>query len=161
DNNDMKFGTPQGFGTGADFLTYLTDAFDTLYAEGAESPKMMSVGLHARLVGRPGRLAALARFLDHVERHDHVWICRRIDIATHWIATHPSRGCPRAPPPGASRVTLRERSGPARARLRLRRRPGCWPSGGRSGARSRAGAAPRPRSDRRGPSPRARPSRGA
>ena len=91
DNNDMKFGTPQGFNTGDDFFTYLRDAFDTLYAEGAEAPKMMSVGLHARLVGRPGRLAGLARFLDHVAKHDRVWICRRLDIARHWIATHPYR----------------------------------------------------------------------
>ena len=91
DNNDMKFGTPQGFNTGDDFFTYLRDAFDTLYAEGAEAPKMMSVGLHARLVGRPGRLAGLARFLDHVAKHDRVWICRRLDIAKHWTATHPYR----------------------------------------------------------------------
>ena len=89
DNNDMKFGTPQGFNTGDDFFTYLRDSFDTLYAEGAEAPKMMSVGLHARLVGRPGRLAGLARFLDHVAKHDRVWICRRLDIARHWTATHP------------------------------------------------------------------------
>jgi allantoinase len=79
DNNDMKFGTPQGFNTGDDFFTYLRDAFDTLYAEGAEAPKMMSVRLHARLV----------RFLDHVAKHDRVWICRRLDIAKHWAATHP------------------------------------------------------------------------
>jgi len=91
DNNDMKFGTPQGFNTGDDFFTYLRDAFDTLYAEGAEAPKMMSVGLHARLVGRPGRLAGLVRFLDHVAKHDRVWICRRIDVARHWAATHPYR----------------------------------------------------------------------
>ena len=91
DNNDMKFGTPQGFNTGDDFFTYLRDSFDTLYAEGAEAPKMMSVGLHARLVGRPGRLAGLVRFLDHVAKHDRVWICRRLDIAKHWAATHPYR----------------------------------------------------------------------
>jgi allantoinase len=91
DNNDMKFGTPQGFSSGDDFFTYLRDAFDVLYAEGAETPRMMSVGLHARLAGRPGRAAALARFLDHVQRHDRVWICRRIDIARHWIAHHPYR----------------------------------------------------------------------
>jgi peptidoglycan/xylan/chitin deacetylase (PgdA/CDA1 family) len=91
DNNDMKFGTPQGFNTGDDFFTYLRDAFDTLYAEGAEAPKMMSVGLHARLAGRPGRLGGLARFLDHVAKHDRVWICRRLDIARHWAATHPYR----------------------------------------------------------------------
>jgi putative urate catabolism protein len=90
DNNDMKFGVPQGFNTGADFFTYLKDAFDVLYAEGAEHPKMMSVGLHMRLAGRPGRAAALARFLDYVGQHDRVWICRRVDIARHWIATHPA-----------------------------------------------------------------------
>src|SRR5437764_1378150 len=89
DNNDMKFGGAQGFNTGADFFTYLKDAFDVLYAEGADHPKMMSVGLHMRLAGRPGRAAALARFLDYVGRHDRVWICRRVDIARHWIATHP------------------------------------------------------------------------
>jgi len=89
DNNDMKFGTLHGFGTGDDFFTYLRDAFDVLHAEGGDRPKMMSVGLHMRLVGRPGRFRALARFLDHVQRHDAVWICRRIDIARHWIARHP------------------------------------------------------------------------
>jgi len=91
DNNDMKFGTPQGFSTGDEWLAYVRDAFDVLYAEGAEHPRMMSVGLHMRLIGRPGRLAALMRFLDHVERHDRVWICRRLDIARHWIARHPYR----------------------------------------------------------------------
>ena len=90
DNNDMKFGTLHGFSTGDEFFTYLRDAFDVLYAEGAERPKMMSVGLHMRLVGRPGRIAGLTRFLDHVQRHDSVWICRRIDIARHWIARHPA-----------------------------------------------------------------------
>jgi len=89
DNNDMKFGMPQGFNTGDDFFTYLRDAFDVLYAEGATAPKMMSVGLHMRLAGRPGRFAALRRFLDHVQRHRDVWICRRIDIAHHWIRHHP------------------------------------------------------------------------
>jgi peptidoglycan/xylan/chitin deacetylase (PgdA/CDA1 family) len=90
DNNDMKFGTAQGFNTGEGFFTYLRDAFDTLYREGENgSPKMMSVGLHTRLVGRPGRIAGLARFLDHVQRHDKVWICRRADIARHWHAVHP------------------------------------------------------------------------
>jgi allantoinase len=89
DNNDMKFGGPQGFNTGEDFFTYLKDAFDVLYAEGAEHPKMMSVGLHMRLAGRPGRAAALARFLDYVLEHDRVWICRRVDIAHHWMRTHP------------------------------------------------------------------------
>jgi allantoinase len=91
DNNDMKFATPQGFSTGDEWLAYVRDAFDVLYAEGAEQPRMMSVGLHMRLMGRPGRVAALRRFLDHVERHDRVWICRRLDIARHWIARHPYR----------------------------------------------------------------------
>jgi len=92
DNNDMKFGTPQGFNSGDQFFAYLKDAFDVLYAEGADSPKMMSVGLHMRLVGRPGRAAALARFLDYVQRHDKVWICRRVDIARHWRQIHPYPG---------------------------------------------------------------------
>ena len=91
DNNDMKFATAQGFNTGEDFFGYLRDAFDLLYAEGVDHPKMMSVGLHARLAGRPGRAAVLARFLDYVQRHDRVWICRRVDIARHWIAHHPYR----------------------------------------------------------------------
>ena len=94
DNNDMKFGMPQGFNTGDDFFTYLRDAFDVLYADGATAPKMMSVGLHMRLAGRPGRFAALRRFLDHVQRHRDVWICRRIDIAHHWIRHHPFRTSP-------------------------------------------------------------------
>jgi allantoinase len=88
DANDMRFATAQGFNTGEQFFTYLRDSFDVLYAEGAERPKMMSVGLHCRLAGRPGRLAGLARFLDHVQRHDKVWICRRVDIARHWHARH-------------------------------------------------------------------------
>lgn len=92
DNNDMKFGTYQGFNSGDQFFAYLRDAFDVLYAEGAERPRMMSVGLHTRLVGRPGRFAALQRFLDHVQGHSDVWICRRIDIARHWITHHPPQG---------------------------------------------------------------------
>ncbi|KZD12572.1 allantoinase PuuE [Oceanibaculum pacificum] len=93
DNNDMKFGQIHGFATGDQFFTYLKDAFDMLYREGeAGSPKMMSVGLHLRLVGRPGRAAALARFLDYVQSHDAVWLPRRIDIARHWMATHPYEG---------------------------------------------------------------------
>ena len=90
DCNDMRFATPQGFNTGDQFLAYLKDAFDVLYAEGAERPKMMSIGMHCRLVGRPGRFGALQRFLDHVERHDRVWVSRRVDIARHWIARHPA-----------------------------------------------------------------------
>ena len=89
DTNDMRFATVQGFNSGYQFQRYLTDAFDYLYAEGDETPKMLSVGLHCRLIGRPGRTAALARFLDHVARHDRVWVCRRIDIARHWRERHP------------------------------------------------------------------------
>lgn len=89
DANDMRFGTYQGFNSGDQFFAYLRDAFDTLYAEGETAPKMMSVGLHCRLVGRPGRAAALARFLDYVQKHDRVWICRRIEIARHWHQHHP------------------------------------------------------------------------
>lgn len=88
DVNDMKFGTQQGFNTGDQFYAYLKDAFDVLYAEGERAPKMMSVGLHCRIAGRPGRAAALARFLDYVCDHDRVWVCRRIDIARHWIKHH-------------------------------------------------------------------------
>jgi allantoinase len=90
DTNDMRFATAQGFNTGDQFFTYLRDSFDTLYAEGATAPKMLSVGLHCRLAGRPGRIAGLKRFLDHVQAHDKVWICRRIDIARHWRAVHPA-----------------------------------------------------------------------
>jgi allantoinase len=89
DANDMRFATAQGFNSGEQFFAYLRDAFDVLYAEGAERPKMMSVGLHCRLAGRPGRFAALQRFLDHVATHDQVWVCRRVDIARHWRAVHP------------------------------------------------------------------------
>lgn len=91
DTNDMRFATPQGFNSGEQFFAYLRDAFDTLYAEGAETPKMLSIGLHCRLAGRPARLASLARFLDHVQRRDRVWVCRRVEIARHWIARHPFR----------------------------------------------------------------------
>jgi len=90
DTNDMRFATAQGFNSGDQFFTYLKDAFDTLYAEGAVAPKMLSVGLHCRIAGRPGRIAALARFLDYVQHHEQVWICRRIDIAHHWIKHHPA-----------------------------------------------------------------------
>ena len=90
DVNDMRFGTYQGFNCGDQFFAYLRDTFDVLYAEGATAPKMMSVGLHCRLVGKPGRIAALARFLDYVQEHEQVWICRRIDIARHWHKHHKS-----------------------------------------------------------------------
>jgi putative urate catabolism protein len=89
DCNDMRFATPQGFNTAAHFFEYLRDSFDTLYAEGTETPRMMSIGMHCRLLGRPGRIVALQRFLDHIAKHEHVWVCRRIDIARHWKATHP------------------------------------------------------------------------
>ena len=97
DSNDMRFATAQGFNSGTQFFDYLRDSFDVLYREGdpdgLDAPKMLSVGLHARLAGRPGRIAALERFLDHVLGHDRVWVCRRIDIARHWIATHPFVAC--------------------------------------------------------------------
>jgi OHCU decarboxylase len=90
DANDMRFATPQGFNSGDQFVAYLKDAFDTLYAEGqAGRPRMMSVGLHCRLIGRPGRAAALQRFIDYVKSHDKVWLPRRIDIARHWHDHHP------------------------------------------------------------------------
>lgn len=89
DANDMRFATAQGFNCGAQFHDYLTDAFDALYEEGATHPKMMSIGLHCRLVGRPGRLQALKGFLDYILNHDKVWICRRVDIARHWRERHP------------------------------------------------------------------------
>ncbi|MGF1814379.1 allantoinase PuuE [Vibrio splendidus] len=89
DVNDMRFSTAQGFNSGEQFFQYLKDTFDTLYMEGETAPKMMSVGLHCRLIGRPGRIAALRRFLDYVKEHDSVWLCRRIDIANHWHQHHP------------------------------------------------------------------------
>lgn len=89
DANDMRFATSQGFNSGDQFFTYLKDSFDLLYAEGeGGSPKMLSIGLHCRLVGRPGRAAALARFLDYVQLHQKVWVCRRVDIARHWHEHH-------------------------------------------------------------------------
>jgi peptidoglycan/xylan/chitin deacetylase (PgdA/CDA1 family) len=91
DNNDMRFATSQGFNSGDQFFAYLRDAFDLLYAEGETAAKMMSVGLHCRLVGRPGRAAALARFLDYIQQHDRVWLCRRVDIARHWHKHHPPK----------------------------------------------------------------------
>ncbi len=89
DVNDMRFATPQGFNSGDQFFAYLRDTFDCLYAEGVESPKMMSIGLHCRLAGRPGRAAALARVLDHIQAHSDVWLCTRVDIARHWHASFP------------------------------------------------------------------------
>ncbi|MEO1082363.1 MAG: allantoinase PuuE [Pseudomonadota bacterium] len=84
DCNDMRFASPQGFNSGEQFFQYLRDAFDVLYAEGREHPKLLNIGLHCRLVGRPGRFLALQRFLDHVMQHEGVWLCRRLDIARHW-----------------------------------------------------------------------------
>jgi putative urate catabolism protein len=89
DCNDMRFALPQGYSHGDPFFQYLRDAFDVHYAEGDEQPSMMSIGMHCRLLGRPGRMRALQQFLDHIQRHDRVWITRRIDIAQHWRATHP------------------------------------------------------------------------
>jgi peptidoglycan/xylan/chitin deacetylase (PgdA/CDA1 family) len=89
DCNDMRFGLPQGFSQGDEFFEYLRDSFDVLYAEGADCPKMMSIGMHCRILGRPGRLRGLQRFLDHVQKHDQVWVTRRIDIARHWKQVHP------------------------------------------------------------------------
>ncbi len=91
DANDMRFATPQGFNSGDQFYAYLKDSFDQLYAEGERAPKMLSVGLHCRLAGRPGRAAALARFLDYVAAHEKVWVARRIDIARHWLKRHPPK----------------------------------------------------------------------
>ena len=88
DNNDMKFATSQGFNTGDHFYNYLKDSFDVLYEEGKTSPKMMSVGLHCRLIGRPGRIQSLKRFIDYVSKFDDVWICKRVDIAKHWIKNY-------------------------------------------------------------------------
>ena len=90
DANDMRFATAQGFNAGDQFFSYLKDTFDVLYEEGRTRPKMMSVGLHCRLAGRPGRAAALGRFLDYIGSHERVWVARRIDIARHWIAHHPA-----------------------------------------------------------------------
>ena len=93
DANDMRFAIQAGFTAGDQFFTYLKDSFDVLYEEGRRgAPKMMSIGLHCRLAGRPGRAAALARFLDHIAAHEQVWVCRRIDIARHWHEQHPFVG---------------------------------------------------------------------
>ena len=98
DTNDMRFATPQGFNSGEQFYAYLKSAFDTLYMEGDpagdDAPKMLSIGLHCRIAGRPARADALARFLDYTRAHDRVWYARRIEIARHWITTHPFAGTP-------------------------------------------------------------------
>ena len=99
DANDMRFATPQGFNSGDQFFAYLKDSFDALYAEGeAGAAKMMSIGLHCRLIGRPGRVQALRRFIDYVKSHDRVWLARRIEIAQHWATHHPA---PSAPSPSS------------------------------------------------------------
>lgn len=89
DTNDSRFGRSEGYQVGEEFYTYLRDTFDCLYREGAHRPRMMTIGLHARLIGRPGRIAALHRILDYMLAHDRVWICRRGDIARHWAECHP------------------------------------------------------------------------
>jgi len=89
DSNDMRFGTNQGFNTGEHFFTYLKDAFDVLYEEGDSSPKMLSIGLHNRIIGRPGRFAGLKRFIEYIQQHEGVWITTRENIAKHWLETHP------------------------------------------------------------------------
>ena len=90
DANDMRFATPQGFNSGEQFYQYLKDSFDALYAEGARTPRMMSVGLHCRLMGRPGRIASLEKFIKYVKTKSGVWCARRIDIARHWLKHHPA-----------------------------------------------------------------------
>jgi peptidoglycan/xylan/chitin deacetylase (PgdA/CDA1 family) len=100
ETNDNRFDGNVGFGTSDDFFTYMKDAFDVLYAEGAREPTMMSLGLHDRLIGRPARARGLAAFLDHVQKHDRVWICRGVDIARHWRQVHPApRRSARGEPP--------------------------------------------------------------
>lgn len=89
DTNDMRFATPQGFNSGEQFFQYVKDAFDVLYEEGEETPKMLSIGLHCRLMGRPGRFRALQKLLDYIGTHERVWVARRIDIAKHWVQEHP------------------------------------------------------------------------
>ena len=88
DNNDMRFATNQGFNTGDHFFTYLKDSFDALYEEGKTNPKMMSIGLHCRIIGKPGRIQSLKKFLDYVLKHEDVWLCKRIDLAKHWIKNY-------------------------------------------------------------------------
>ena len=88
DNNDMRFATTQGFNSGDQFYNYLKDSFDALYSEGEKLPKMMSIGLHCRLIGRPGRIQSIKKFLDYILKFEKVWVCKRIDIAKHWIKNH-------------------------------------------------------------------------
>jgi peptidoglycan/xylan/chitin deacetylase (PgdA/CDA1 family) len=116
DANDMRFATPQGFNSGYQFEAYLKDSFDTLYEEGvAGAPKMLSIGLHCRLVGRPGRAAALKRALDYMRAHDGVWFATRLQIAEHWAKTHPPR-----PPRALRRWTAPPSSRPSAASSSIR-----------------------------------------
>ncbi|CAN5329223.1 allantoinase PuuE [soil metagenome] len=105
DCNDMRFALPQGYSHADPFFQYMKDSFDALYAEGDpagdDRPKMLSIGMHCRLLGRPGRIVALQRFLDHIAQHEHVWVCRRIDIARHWKQTHPYPATSPTPSQGA------------------------------------------------------------
>ena len=154
DANDMRFATPQGFNTGDHFFTYLKDSFDALYAEGlAGAPKMMSVGLHNRLIGRPGRIIGLRRFLDYAAGHEGVWFARRIEIARHWAAAHPPDDRVRPSRDGPARTSWRGsaacssiRPGSPRAPMRsslgrrmtarwacTTRSPGCFAARPRSG----------------------------
>ena len=89
DVNDMRFNAVQGFNSGDQFFTYLKVAFDCLFEEGQTTPKMLSIGLHPRIIGKPGRIQALKRFLDYLEQHPSVWVARRVDIARHWHQNHP------------------------------------------------------------------------
>jgi peptidoglycan/xylan/chitin deacetylase (PgdA/CDA1 family) len=91
-NNDARYLLPNGFATGDDFGSHLRDAFDLLWEEGAQAPKLMSFGLHARISGHPARAMALARFLDHVRNRERIWVCRREDVARHWLSVHPAPG---------------------------------------------------------------------
>jgi hypothetical protein len=100
DTNDSRLQRGGDFSTGEQFFVYCRDAFDWLYAQGSEGrPRMMTISLHGRIIGRPGRIGALVRLLDHIERHAQVWICSRADIARHWIAEHPAQSPPVQSPP--------------------------------------------------------------
>jgi urate oxidase len=111
DANDMRFATPQGFNSGTQFFDYLKDSFDALYAEGLDgAPKMMSIGLHCRLIGRPGRIMALQRFLEYIQAREGVWVARRIDIAEHWAKHHPPTG-PKLQPSSMDQSTFMDSFG--------------------------------------------------
>ena len=146
DANDMRFALPQGFSHGDAFFQYLRDAFDVHYAEGDERPSMMSIGMHCRLLGRPGRMRALQRFLDHVQAHDRVWVARRIDIARHWKQAHPFDAA-------TAFVWEAGNDHDLDARTAQRRRPGRLHRGARRHLRTLA-LDRRARPGRRAPSPR-------